>query len=120
MKIYIASALSNSDNVKAFRDRLSSLGHTITYDWTAHNFVDDVNKLQEIAYKELNGVLDADLLIVLYPWGFGTHCELGIAAAVAKPIYMYIPDDAQYQMKSFYYLKNVSRFNDLDKLVATI
>lgn len=120
MKIYIASALANSDNVQKLRDRLISLGHTITYDWTTHNRVDDVTKLQEIAYNEMNGVLDADLLLVLWPGGFGTHCEIGIAAAVGKPTYMCIPDLSAIELKSFYYLKNVSIFNNIDSLISAI
>jgi len=120
MKIYIASALRNSVNVQALRDKLITLGHQITYDWTTHNKVEDVSLLEDIAYKEMQGVLDADLVIVLWPAGFGTHCEMGIAAAVDKPIYMVLPNDPTIELKSFYFLKNVSKFADLNSLLAAI
>jgi nucleoside 2-deoxyribosyltransferase len=120
MKIYIASALRNAANVQSVRDRLIGLGHTITYDWTTHNKVEDVSLLEDIAKKEMGGVIEADLLVVLWPAGFGTHCEFGIAAATGKPIYMHLPDDQDIELKSFYFLERVSKFTDLDQLIAAI
>lgn len=120
MKIYIASALKNAEKVRSVRDRLIDLGHTITYDWTTHSRVEDVNLLKDIAIKEMGGVIEAELLVVLWPAGFGTHCEFGMAAATGKPIYMHLPDDPDIELKSFYFLESVSKFTDLEKLIAAI
>ena len=120
MKIYIASALKNFERVRSVRDRLIDLGHTITYDWTVHNKVEDVNLLKSIAEWEMRGVTEADLLVVLWPAGFGTHCEFGMAAATGKPIYMFLPNDLDIELKSFYFLKCVSKFTDLEELITAI
>jgi nucleoside 2-deoxyribosyltransferase len=117
MKIYIASSLKNADNVRKVRDILIEKGHTITYDWTTHGLVADTTKLADIAFKEFQGVVQCDALVVLSPTGYGTHVEMGIALATAKPIHFYRPEDGS-ELKSFYFMKNVTRYADLDSLLS--
>jgi hypothetical protein len=117
MDIYIASALKNADMVRQVRDALVAKGHKITYDWTVHGLVEDTSLLQEIANKEFQGVIQCDALVVLWPAGFGTHIELGIALASGKPVHFYLPE-VSLEMKSFYYMKNVTRYIDLNDLIA--
>jgi nucleoside 2-deoxyribosyltransferase len=91
MKIYIASRLENFLQVQAVRDALAAAGHTITYDWTLHGSVKDDGeaRLREVALLELNGVRDADLVVVLLPGGRGTHAELGAANILGKPVILF-------------------------------
>ena len=84
-KVYIASALENAENVRLLRDLLRERGVELTYDWTVHGSVKDQGsaRIREVARKKVEGVLGADLVVVLLPGGRGTHIELGIAIAAA-------------------------------------
>lgn len=85
MKIYIASRLTNIDNVRLLRDELIKREHEITYDWTEHGSLQhSPEQWKEVATKELQGVLDADVVIVIMPGGRGTHVELGAALAIKQ------------------------------------
>jgi hypothetical protein len=86
---YIATSLLNAKEHNELRNALGLRGHRITFDWTLSGFEDvsiDENRIAEIARKEIEGVLNADILVVLLPGGIGTHVELGIAIAAKKPI----------------------------------
>lgn len=86
MKIYIASKFENAPAVQRLRDSLIKAGHQITYDWTLTKKWRDVEHVREVAELEMQGVLAADLLIVMLPGGIGTHTELGMAIAHRKRI----------------------------------
>ena len=68
------------------RDDLKKCGHDLTYDWTLHGSVKSVSKerLREVASLELDGVSEADFVVVLLPGGNGTHLELGFSIAREK------------------------------------
>jgi len=83
MKFYIATSLDNAEQHNAVRDALVAQGHTITHDWTQCG-VDkgpSVEELRKRGDADIEGVLQADLLIVLLPGGKGTHVELGLMIA---------------------------------------
>lgn len=73
------------------RDVLLEEGHQLAYDWTPHGNVksSSVQRLTEVAHKETNGVLAAEVIIVLLPGGFGTHVELGMALGAGKKIILH-------------------------------
>ena len=114
MKIYIASRLENYLQVQAVRDALVSAGHVITYDWTRHGSVQGQGeaRLREVAANELNGVRDADLVVVLLPGGRGTHAELGMANVLGKPVILFSNADDPFDAYTadtcaFYWNENV-------------
>lgn len=114
MKIYIASKLENYLQVQALRDALIAAGHTITYDWTLHGSVQGQGeaRLREVAAAERNGVLQAELVIVLLPGGHGTHTELGMANALGKPVIIFSAfkepfDEYEGATCAFYWNENV-------------
>ena len=114
MRIYIASALENIEQVQAVRDALIAEGHTITYDWTTHGAVrDDLARLAEVAGSEVQGVREADLVVVLLPGGRGTHAELGMACALGIPVLLVSSDGATFEPGegtcAFYWARNVCR-----------
>jgi hypothetical protein len=88
MKFYIASKLENAPAVRSLRDRLLTLGWSVTYDWTVHGSVqrEGADVIQIVALAEAAGVEAADVVIVLLPGGRGTHTELGMAIALKKKI----------------------------------
>ena len=90
MKFYIASHLDNWRMVQAVGRALASRGHEITYDWTKHGSVCGTSKqrFREVAAAELEGVVAADVVIVLLPGGRGTHVEMGMAIALGKEVWL--------------------------------
>ncbi len=91
LKYYIATRLERHADHNTVRDHLAALGHEITYDWTVHGPVwrSGVERIREVAALELQGVVDADVVVVLLPGGRGTHAELGMALATGKRIVLH-------------------------------
>ena len=83
MRFYIASKLENAEQVTEIASALRSAGHENTYDWTTHGSIQGEGKeiLKKTMLNELNGVKEADMLIVLFPGGRGSHVELGMGIA---------------------------------------
>lgn len=119
MRIYVASSLNNKANVCALYQYLGRLGHTITYDWTVHGGVNDPESLKTICLKEFNGVVDCDLLVMLMPARLGSHVELGVALALARPVII-VTEGNDFEIKSFYYMDNVHMIDSIDCLEGTI
>lgn len=75
MKIYVAAKFEEKQLVKEVQAALVKAGHTITHDWT--------NK----PATDLNGVREADLLVLLLPPAGGeSMIELGAALALDKHV----------------------------------
>lgn len=96
---------------------LKAAGHTHTYDWTVHGSVqgEGEDRIREVSVNETQGVLDADVVIVLLPGGRGTHSELGIAIASdsIKAILICAEDDSLFlhddRTCAFYWHPRVER-----------
>lgn len=90
MKYYIATKLENHKAHNELRDWLNSQGHQITFDWTINGpvWTKGLLVINTIAHLETLGVLDCDVLIMLWPGGRGTHVELGIALGTNKRIFI--------------------------------
>jgi hypothetical protein len=97
MKFYIASSLENAQTVKSIADILKAHGHQHTYDWTVHGSVDGIQRLSDVAYMELQGVINADVVVVILPGGRGTHTELRAALASHKQILICAEDDSFFK-----------------------
>lgn len=122
-KIYIASSLHNSQRVAYFRDLFRIHNIEITYDWTTHGQVTSPRLLKEFGEAELKGVLDADLLFMVQPGRNGSHVELGImiACAINDPKKdIVILEDQPVEMKTFYFLPQVNRFQTESAAVSYI
>jgi len=127
MKYYIATSLSNWKSHNKVRDALGLFEHKLTYDWTFHGSVKSVSKerLQEVAVRELEGVLEADFLIVLLPGGHGTHLELGFAMARQKKIFLHSEDPQLFELgpqtNAFYHHPHITRLScSLSDLAAHV
>lgn len=83
MRFYVASGLENRDRVQLVIQKIRSIGHEMTYDWTVHGDVRCQGEeiLNTVAGNETFAVIDAGCVLVLLPGGHGTHTELGIALA---------------------------------------
>ncbi len=94
MNIYVAGGLELIDVARKLITFLAAVpGITITYDWTQHGSVQGLGpgRYREVATREAQGVLDADLVIAI-PGGKGTHVEMGIAIGRGIPIMLLDPN----------------------------
>lgn len=114
-RLYIASTLTNADRVRRLRDKFATFGVRLTYDWTLHNdgidlHIPDSNppRKQEVALNEYNGVLKADVVLVIMPGGCGTHFEFGAAYATGTPIVLLL-DEHSGPSPCFHFLPLVTR-----------
>lgn len=98
MRFYIATKLDNQLKHNRLRAILEDLGHVCSYDWTTHGpvFQHGLKRVREVAQLESEGVATADLLIVLWPGGRGTHVELGMGIALGKECHIITPIDNHY------------------------
>ena len=98
MKFYIGTKLENHPEHNRLRDALAVYGHTCTYDLTTHGPVHSsgMERIREVAQLELQGVLDADVVFILWPGGRGTHVELGAALAAKKDVILITDQDGHY------------------------
>jgi hypothetical protein len=116
MKFYIATGLENIKSHNRVRDWLIRDGHEITYDWTLHGaaYPQGMVYVKRIMAKEVQGVKDADFVVVLHPGGRGTHVELGIAIACQAPVLMFSKTketvECSPELCGFYVLPNVMHF----------
>ena len=121
MKFYLASGLENRETVVEVAKKLKELGHTQTYDWTAHGDVCPQGgwRLSEVSDKELTAVMEADLVLLLLPGARSAHAALGAALAAkrAKPqkeVWIYSPDGSAFENSSntcpFYWHSGVRHF----------
>jgi nucleoside 2-deoxyribosyltransferase len=121
MKYYIASRLENAATVRKLATRLNAEGWVQTYDWTQHGSVEgeSVERISEVAQAEIQGVKDAELVIVLLPGGRGTHVELGAAIALGKPVFLYAERERHFyqdgRICAFYKHPGVFKVDDFIK-----
>ena len=118
-RFYVATSLLNADQAKVVIRRLSDFGHQVSYDWTSHGKVSGHDAMLDIAVKEIEGVVSADCVIVLWPARRGTHVEIGAAIAMNKPIFFITPPEFDADV-SFYHHPNIVRFDSLDKAIEVI
>jgi len=100
--LYIAGSLLNKDRVAELRDKFAARGIGLTYDWTTHGWVKEIDLLQEVAFKEAEGVVAAKCILMMGSGRNGTHFEAGIAWTLKKPIVMYIEDLDKHVWTSFH------------------
>jgi len=123
MKFYIASGVENAKIVSELAAIMKADGHTHTYDWTQTlNHNNDDSELKALAYAEVKGVQDAEILIVILPGGRGTHTEIGIAIASEIPIVIYGSSPDAYivngQKNPFYYYKHITiHFGEFEQFI---
>ena len=130
MKFYIASYVRERQQTQEVQSRLRSLGHEITVDWTAFPGVpshernarsDDV---ADIAVRDLEGILKADVFILLasLPEGCAKYAELGAAimssVKIGKPL-IYVLGDAPVH-SVFFFHPTVKRVRSLEDVLRDV
>jgi nucleoside 2-deoxyribosyltransferase len=90
-RLYLATRKDRGEQTAALLQALMSQGWERTYSWAAGD-EETVGQYSDIALRELKGVEEADVLIVLLPGGYGTHVEIGAALALGKPVILHAPN----------------------------
>lgn len=108
MRFYLASSIKNTHNACYFAKKLKEAGFTQTYDWTQNivtgsSDADRREDYKRAALKEHSGVDSCDVLIALMPGERGTHVEIGMALAMAKPVIIVSEEPVTENPCSFYH-----------------
>ena len=90
-RFYLATRKDRSEQAEPLLQALKAQGWERTFVWTPQDEA-STDGYAEVALKELAGVREADVLIVLLPGGYGTHVEIGAALALGKPVILHAPD----------------------------
>ena len=129
MKFYIATRLENAEAHRQVARILTAAGWELTYDLTAHGSVqrEGEARIAEVDAAKAAGSTAADVVIVLLPGGRGTHCELGMAIALCKSIFILADPESGFFAQdertcAFYHSSNVHRVEGgiLDLLEAAL
>jgi nucleoside 2-deoxyribosyltransferase len=110
MKIYVASKFEHKILARTVMDFLELSGYTITCDWTKHEWPEhyngkelyskDIELTNHFASNDINGIHEAEIIIVLYAGikGPGMSFEMGYAKALNKKIIMVGNDTKEYSI----------------------
>lgn len=85
MKFYVASSVENMEAAKLMMESLKAKGHKITFEWTTYEIPKDLPEnikdalKRDLSDKAVDGVMTADVLVLLLPGRRGSYTELGIA-----------------------------------------
>ncbi|MET3728539.1 hypothetical protein ABID52_002120 [Fictibacillus halophilus] len=117
MKFYLASGFQNKELVKKLGNDLQNKLHwQLTYDWTVNDKAVTKEDLAEIAIKEYEAVMEADITIVILPGGKGCHTELGIALGNKKVVILHDPEGKLHHLSeatTFYFLPQIIHWNGI-------
>ncbi|MEK3800032.1 nucleoside 2-deoxyribosyltransferase [Peribacillus sp. FSL H8-0477] len=123
IRFYTASSFQNIQDVNYLNQRLVEKGYELSYDWTQNGRASSLAELSVIGEEEMQGVRNADFLIVLLPGGKGSHIEMGMALGLRKRVYLFSPEDRVYELDStstFYHVSLVSIYvGELNDFIQT-
>lgn len=122
VKVYVAGSMYDPGigEVRFVQESLRRCGHTITYDWTAQPVaVAHLDERRQLAEAERDGVLNADLLILLdHDHPRGALIEMGMALGTGKETLVLLEQDRSPSL--FYHLLNCTIIASRDDLLRAI
>lgn len=95
VSVYVATKLENIEKARECVAKFKEKGIEIQYDWTEHGSLQAVSaeKRAGFAAKEVEGARTCDILVAILPGGRGTHCEIGVALGLKKPVILVVEDE---------------------------
>jgi nucleoside 2-deoxyribosyltransferase len=90
-RFYLSTQKDRASQAEALLEALKAEGWERTFDWVGQGNIGP-DRYADTATAELQGVREADVVIVLLPGGRGTHVEIGAALALGKPVILHSPD----------------------------
>lgn len=123
MRVYVAGSMYDPgiEYVKMIQDALRVCGHEISYDWTAEPISEtgDPEELRLLAKAERDGVLSADLLILLdHNRPRGVLIESLMTLGIGKEALVLIEEGRNPSL--FYHLPNCTIVASHDNLLRAI
>lgn len=113
MNFYIGSGMKNCELVNYYSKILEENGWKHTYNWAKNvKFDETIEDLIEYSKLEQQGIIDADVVIILLPAGRGTHIELGMGLALNKKLFLCSETKEEFSVENtvnFYQLPNIIR-----------
>ena len=113
MNFYIGSGMKNCELVNYYSKILEENGWKHTYNWAKNvNGDETIEDLIEYSKLEQQGIIDADVVIILLPAGRGTHIELGMGLALNKKLFLCSETKEEFSVENtvnFYQLPNIAR-----------
>lgn len=91
-RFYIAASLAQAPTVSQLSALLVAKGMVHTFDWTRYGTRGLAGAgWPQVALAEIEGVATADFVVALSSQGAGrgTHCEIGAALALGKPVALF-------------------------------
>ena len=115
MKFYVGSGMKNCELVNDYAKLLKENGWEQTHDWVK-NISNDISKDDMIKYASLvsQGIVDADVVIILLPAGRGAHIELGMSLALNKKIFLCSTTEDDFS------IENTVAFYELPKITQLV
>jgi nucleoside 2-deoxyribosyltransferase len=89
-RFYFSTKKTRLPEAAKLLEALTAEGWKRTFVWTDRDA--GRKHYPDLAQRELAGIRDADVVVVLLPGGFGTHVEIGAALALGKPILLHSTD----------------------------
>lgn len=115
MRFYIGSGMKNCELVNYYAKILKENGWEQTYDWVKN--VSDDESLEDMvnyATLESQGIIDADVVIILLPAGRGAHIELGMALALNKKVILCSSTEEEFS------IENTVAFYELPRIIKLV
>lgn len=129
MKVFVSGQIGEKDRIREIYSRLQEEGLVITHDWTRTDDLAVTDKFSpeagERAAKDIGGVCDADIYIVVTDnekCGKGMYVELGAALAlvqIGRRISIYVVGPMKHP-SIFYSHPAVTHFNELEDCINDI
>lgn len=90
-KFFIIASFKKGALYTQLRDILEAEGHTLSHDWyqfCCQQKQVDPRIVQSNTSKDVQGIKDADIVVLLTPCGNDSFVELGAAIAFHKPVFV--------------------------------
>ncbi len=122
MKFYISSRTKKANQTKEIIQKLKSLGHSITFNWTKQANLKPYNKNLEqsaiFSKRVISAIKNCNSFILLTDQaGAGMHTELGVAIAEKKKIFII---GKHSNTNVFFFHPNIKRLNSINNLFKEI
>jgi nucleoside 2-deoxyribosyltransferase len=86
-KVYVASSFLNKEAVREAEKTLRDNGFEVTSRWVNHTGAEDnCLELQREGLVDLHDLLEANIVIALWPGRLGTASEIGVAIGSGIPV----------------------------------
>ena len=130
MRFYVAAYIEEKSRVQTLYKELTDLGHLITVDWTEElvplgkDRDQHAEKVQEVAVRDMEGVREAEVFILLSEpvEGRSKYAELGAAIMSylerGKPKIYVLGEETHWSV--FFYHPSVKRVKTLEEVLQDL